>query len=347
VMQVDEEIGRMIISGAKPEEIETRARQAGMLTLFEAGINRALDGSTSLEEVLGTLPCPTEFNLQNRLKFGRVMHLQDSKENDSRDSIAEEFRRGREQAQNELVSIDIFGEESGVVESKSVDVREDKHEPEMPEEAAPLPEASESAAPESSESPEGKHTILLVDDSPTTLMFIKHILTVGGQFSVKTADSAEEAWDMLQGWMPNLVITDYMLPDMDGEGLIARIRQTPDMASVGTMLMTANKEEKEALGGGADAYIGKPTDPELLLARARSIINIYSRFAPPQADVRENTASEAERIRKIQVNTSQFEQAGKLELDIHKPKEPDSSEGDDVFDNVSFLHPPGKTGVAD
>ncbi|GMQ99430.1 MAG: hypothetical protein BMS9Abin18_0248 [Zetaproteobacteria bacterium] len=355
VMRIDEEIGQMIISGALPEEIETRARYKGMLTLFEAGMNRAIEGSTSLEEILGTLPCPAEFNLHKRLKLGRVIHLRDPKETTSHGSIADAFRNEREQTQSEVASIDIFEGESATeeeieaVESTPVDARKDLHTPEAPEETAPpmKTSAAESAVRTPSKNHGGEHTILLVDDSPTTLQFIKHILTVAGHFSVKTADSAEAAWDMLQGWMPNLVITDYMLPDMDGEGLIARIRQTPDLASVGTMLMTANREEKEALGGGADAYIGKPTDPELLLARVQSIINIYIRFAPQQGDVQKDTASEAERIRKIQVSTAQFEQAGKLELDTHKPGKPDSSEGDDAFDNVSLLHPPGKAGNSD
>jgi len=359
VMQVDEEIGQMIISGASSEEIETRARYNGMLTLFEAGMNRAIEGSTSLEEVLGTLLCPVEFNLHKRLKFGRVVHLRDPKGEPSEDSIVDTFRKAREQAQNELAAIDIFEGESATkdeikaAETKPVEVPGDAPAPEVEEESAPsipMPpievSQAEAAAPAPPESPEAEHTILLVDDSPTTLQFIRHILTMGGQFRVETADSAEAAWDMLQDWMPNLVITDYMLPDMDGEGLIAHIRQTPGMASVGTMLMTANREEKEALGGGADAYIGKPTDPELLIARAQSIINIYSRFAPQQADVQEDAASEAARIKKIQVSTAQFEQAGKLELDIHKPEEPDSSD-DDALDNISFLHPSGKTDAAD
>jgi len=354
VMQIDEEIGHMIVSGALPEDIESKARYQGMLTLFEAGMNRAIEGSTSLEEVLGTLPCPEKFNLGKRLKFGRVIHLQDPNKAVSEDSIVDIFRKEREQTRNETAFIDILGgepaveAESKVEESKQVDALEDAHMPEPTEMADPPIETS-TAEPiqTSSESPGGEHTILLVDDSPTTLMYIKHILTVGGQFNVQTADSAEAAWEMLQDRMPNLVLTDYMLPDMDGEGLIARIRQTPALASVGTMLMTANKDEKSALGGGADAYIGKPTDPELLLARVQSIINIYIRFAPQQGDVQKDTASEVERIKKIQVSTAQFEQAGKLELDTHKPEESDSSKDDGALDNVSLLHPPGKPSVTD
>jgi len=354
VMRIDEEIGQMIVSGVSLDAIEARARYQGMLTLFESGMNRAIEGSTSFEEVLGTLPCPEKFNLVKRLKFGRVMHLQDPDKAVSEDSIVDTFRREREQAQNEAVFIDILGgepaaeAESKAAESKLLDVPEDTHMPEPAETVAPPVETSVAEPVRTpSESPGGKHTILLVDDSPTTLMFIKHILTIGGQFSVETADSAEAAWDMLQDWMPNLIITDYMLPDMDGEGLIARIRQTPVLASVGTMLMTANREEKEALGGGADAYIGKPTDPELLLARAQSIINIYSRFAPPQADVREDAVSEAERIRKIQISTAQFERAGKLELDNQGQEDSASSGTDDASGNVSFLHPQGKAGNSD
>ncbi len=332
VMRVDEEIGQMVVSGALPEEIETRARYQGMMTLFEAGMNCVIEGSTSLEEILGALQGPAEFNLRKRLKFGRVMHLRDPKEATPHGSIADTFRDEREQARDELESIDIFEGESAAeegveaAESTSIDVRGDKHAaPTVTEVAMPPvePQAAEPAICAPRERGGSEDTVLLVDDSPITLQFIRHILTVGGHLCVETADSAEAAWDMLQGWAPNLVITDYLLPNMDGASLIARIRQTPALASVGTMLMTANKDEKTALSSGADAYIGKPTDPELLLARAQSIINIYSRFAPQ--------SSRQFMSRSDQVSTARFEQAGKLELDNHVQKEtPYSEPGDRI-----------------
>ncbi len=342
VLRLDEDVARLLREDAPLEEVETAARHRGMLTLFEAGMNRAIEGSTSLEEVLGALPCPERFNLAARLRYGRVVHLQPPAARRAPEVIEDEFRKEAEEAREavEMAPLAVFdaGEEEAAGETPA------------PEREAPQPEAAAgTAAEEAQAAPAG--AILLVDDSPTTLQFVAHVLREGGGYEVRCAESAEDAWEMLQGWRPNLVLTDFMLPDMDGEALIARIRQSPDLMAVGTMLMTANRDEKAALGGGADAYIGKPTDPELLLARVRSIIQIYSRFArmeqagpeqaeqgrpgepasPGEAQAVATEAEEVGRIRKVPVNETAFEHAAKLELDLPCRAAPPAEDDDSIF----------------
>ncbi len=319
VLRMDDAVAGLLREGASPEALETRARHRGMLTLFESGMNRAIEGSASLEEVLGALPCPDSFDLATRLRHGRVVHLSPPEREDAPEAIATVFRKEAEAARGAADAA------QGIFDAGDASLRGAvSGGPARP---------AESAVSAGGGTPPSAGAILLVDDSPTTLQFIAHVLREGGGYEVRCAESAEEAWEMLQGWRPGLVLTDYMLPDMDGEALIARIRQTPDLMAVGTMLMTANRDEKAALSGGADAYIGKPTDPELLLARVRSILQIYSRFAQaaPAAEAKA-VDEEVGRIRKLPVDEEAFRHAGRLELDLPgRAAPPDDADEDSIF----------------
>lgn len=316
---VDEDIRKLIAAGTHAPEIEKQARYKGMLTLFEAGMNRAIEGSTSIEEILGSLPCPEAFNLQERLSMGRVAHLRDPEETSGKDdSLAEIFQASEKEAKEAAAE----HLDSGIFMAAA----ETEPEPVAPVELAAAEELppiipDQPAEPVRAADAQGKSTILLVDDSPTTLEYIKHILTIGG-FYVETADCAEKAWEMLQQQQsPDLVLTDFTLPEMSGGELIERIRQTPSCENVGTMLMTASKDEASALNSGADAFIGKPTDPDLLVARAKSIIGIYHRRAPQQQSAAApasppSAADGPEGIRKIEISTLEFEKkASGFELD--------------------------------
>jgi len=332
-MIVDDKIRDLMAAGTHALELEKQARYRGMLTMFEAGMNRAIEGSTSLEEVFGSLPCPDTFNLQERLRVGRVTHLHDpDAAPQSDDSLAEMFRAEKEAAKEaaaEPLNHGIFmptAEPDEEVEERETPAAASAAEV---EETAEAEEAvsGQPAAPDSGEAE--KATILLVDDSPTTLEYIKHILSVGG-LHVETADCAEKAWEMLQQQRPDLVLTDFILPDMSGGELIERIRQTPDFDNVGTMMMTANKDEASALNSGADAFVGKPTDPDLLIARAKSIIGIYKRRAPQPAasdpEASPPVASGPGGVRKIELSTLQFEKkAAGFELDT-----PAAAQNDDL-----------------
>ncbi|MDQ7012015.1 MAG: ATPase, T2SS/T4P/T4SS family [Mariprofundaceae bacterium] len=329
-MIVDDAMRDLMAAGTHALELEKQARYRGMLTMFEAGMNRAIEGSTSLEEVFGSLPCPDTFNLQERLHVGRVGHLRDpdaAPQDD--DSLADMFRAEKEAAKEaaaEPLNHGIFmpadepaGEEAAASETP---VAEPVAEGEGASAASEQP-----AAPGNVEAE--KATILLVDDSPTTLEYIKHILSIGG-LHVETADCAEKAWKMLQQQRPDLVLTDFILPDMSGGELIERIRQTPAFDDIGTMMMTASKDEASALNSGADAFIGKPTDPDLLIARAKSIIGIYKRRMPQQAHAVSAAApsvtSDPGGVRKIELSTLQFEKkAAGFELDT-----PAAAQNDDL-----------------
>ncbi len=121
--------------------------------------------------------------------------------------------------------------------------------------------------------------ILVVDDSPLVTKMLQARLTAGG-YEVRTASDGVSGLEVVQEWLPDLVISDVMMPNMDGREFCRRLRQQPETANLPILMLTAQGGVSEKVAGfeaGADDYVTKPFEfPELdarltvLLARARA-----------------------------------------------------------------------------
>ena len=113
-----------------------------------------------------------------------------------------------------------------------------------------------------------KH-ILVVDDSKTELMVLSDLLTRHG-FSVRTADSADEAMRSLAEHKPDLVLMDVVMPGQNGFQLTRAISRDPQFAGMPIIMCTSKNQETDRVWGmrqGARGYITKPVDPVELQAR--------------------------------------------------------------------------------
>jgi DNA-binding response OmpR family regulator len=103
--------------------------------------------------------------------------------------------------------------------------------------------------------------IVLVDDDRVTLRFLEHFL-VGNLFSVQTAQDGETALDLVKREKPSILISDLVLPKIDGVELCKRIKQDPDLKRTKVILMSAVYRESAlrsvARDCGADGFVGKP-----------------------------------------------------------------------------------------
>lgn len=105
-------------------------------------------------------------------------------------------------------------------------------------------------------------TILIVDDSPDNLILTQFLLESEG-FSVRTAEDAEQALEVLRTYRPSLILMDLQLPGVDGLELTRRLRASADFREVTIVALTAyamKGDEENALGAGCDGYITKPID---------------------------------------------------------------------------------------
>ncbi|MDE6267976.1 MAG: response regulator, partial [Muribaculaceae bacterium] len=151
--------------------------------------------------------------------------------------------------------------------------------------AAPAPAAPASAVPGAAPQrapiqrrrpAPGEHpTVLLVDDNTDLLLFLREGL--GNEFKVVTATNGEEALDRIieEGFQPAVVITDIMMPVMDGLELTRRLKRDAYTQAIPIIMLTAKDELQakiEGLTAGADDYITKPFNLEVLTLRLKKLI---------------------------------------------------------------------------
>ncbi|MCP9858717.1 MULTISPECIES: response regulator transcription factor [unclassified Cyanobium] len=122
--------------------------------------------------------------------------------------------------------------------------------------------------------------LLLVDDEPGLRTAVKAYLEDEG-FAVTTANDGEEGWTAAQAQMPDVVITDVMMPRCDGYGLLKRLRDDERLGGTPVIFLTAKGMTADRIAGfqaGADDYIPKPFDPDELVARVRNVVRRQERL---------------------------------------------------------------------
>jgi diguanylate cyclase (GGDEF)-like protein len=123
---------------------------------------------------------------------------------------------------------------------------------------------------------ETKSNILVVDDNPDKLSLLETALRMAG-YNVRTAIDGEEAISFIEAYQPDLVITDVMMPRMNGFELAERIRGNPLTKFIPVIMQTAAghrvEDLRRASEAGALGYITDPTDLNLLLARTRTLLD--------------------------------------------------------------------------
>ena len=126
------------------------------------------------------------------------------------------------------------------------------------------------------------HTVLIVDDEPRILDSVRMNLELEG-YQVFEATNGQEALDAVRLRLPDLVVMDVMMPQMDGFEALRELRK---FSSVPVVLLTVKADERDVIHGlelGADDYIGKPFSPGVLLSRIKAVLRRAE--APPQAPV--------------------------------------------------------------
>lgn len=117
-------------------------------------------------------------------------------------------------------------------------------------------------------------TILIVEDSLTQALQLQYLLEKNG-YSVVAARHGREALDHLQGHEPSLIISDIVMPEMDGYELCTHIRADERLKDIPIILLTALSDPHDvirALECGADNFVTKPYNESFLLSRIRNIL---------------------------------------------------------------------------
>ena len=125
-----------------------------------------------------------------------------------------------------------------------------------------------------------KHTILIVDDEPRILDSVRMNLELEG-YQVFEATTGQEALDAVRLRLPDLVVMDVMMPEMDGFEALRELRK---FSSVPVVLLTVKSDERDVIRGlelGADDYVSKPFSPGVLVSRIKA--QLRRAETPPQS----------------------------------------------------------------
>lgn len=125
----------------------------------------------------------------------------------------------------------------------------------------------------SSEDSAKEKSILIVDDNKDLRNFLK--FSFENQYNVLVANDGAEAWELLQKESPDLIVSDVMMPVMDGFELCKLIKSTFETSHIPIILLTSlcdKSDQLEGLGLGAEDYITKPFDVSLLKQRIESLV---------------------------------------------------------------------------
>jgi excisionase family DNA binding protein len=123
----------------------------------------------------------------------------------------------------------------------------------------------------------GKSKILVVDDDPEIVELFVDVLERDGRFEVKTANTGYDAGMITQEFNPDLVILDYMLPDINGNVVCKTIRQKPEFEHTKIIIVSGvvNQDEiNELLKAGADEFLKKPFNIEKLIERIGELLGV-------------------------------------------------------------------------
>lgn len=121
--------------------------------------------------------------------------------------------------------------------------------------------------------------ILVVDDNADLRQWLRHVL--GGRYQVDEASDGQTALAAMTTHLPDLVISDWMMPGMDGIEMLERMREVPDYDGVPVIVLSARAEISDRVCGldaGAVAYLQKPFSADVLRAQIESLLALRLRL---------------------------------------------------------------------
>lgn len=122
-------------------------------------------------------------------------------------------------------------------------------------------------------------SILLVEDNPELLSFLSE--TFSRSYNVYTATNGKEALKITSEYPVDIVVSDVMMPEMDGIELCNRLKNDLTTSHIPVILLTAKNDEQSTMLGfesGAEAYVSKPFDPQLLELRVKNILRARKKY---------------------------------------------------------------------
>ena len=142
-----------------------------------------------------------------------------------------------------------------------------------------LPEAEETSQKTEEERTAARQTVLIIEDNTDMRRYLRDLMKK--HYRVLEAENGEEGVKVAVEQVPDLVLSDVMMPVMDGFTCCAELRKRKETAHIPILLLTAKAEDKDSVEAsyrGADDYVRKPFNPEVLLAKVAHLLDMRRRL---------------------------------------------------------------------
>ncbi len=126
---------------------------------------------------------------------------------------------------------------------------------------------------------ENKPVLLIVEDNPDMRQFVRSFMEK--DFNILEASDGVEAWKMTQNYLPDFIVSDVMMPKMDGNQFCRLVKRNLSTSHIPVILLTALssvEKQLEGLDSGADDFVSKPFEEKVLIARVRNILETRNRL---------------------------------------------------------------------
>ncbi len=237
VLVTTPELERRVSANDSGDRIAEAARDGGMKSLWDSGVQHAVRGDTSFEELLRILEMPAAPEAPD--------HRRSRTEAPRRTSAPGPVRNSGSHG-----TVPVTRPSAPAVRDEAFQLIDEVHA-------------------------RGGKTVLVVEDEEPLRRVLKELLERDG-FHVLEASNGIQALDQIDRGAPDVVVLDLNLPQLDGFGVLSRLRSRPATAKLPVIILTAQGDEDsevKVLEGGADDFLTKPFRPRALSARLHTLLS--------------------------------------------------------------------------
>lgn len=182
-------------------------------------------------------------------------------------------------------------------------------------------------------------TVVIAEDNQEVRTYLKSLL--GTQYNVIACNNGEEAWENIATLGPDLVISDVVMPVMDGYKLCHTIKKSEDFSHLPIILLTAKKDIESNIRGletGADAYIAKPFDPHHLMAVVKNLLVNRALLQQKIGNLTKSSAGQEKTVQEMGLNSAERKFLERLQKAVENHLNEESFKVDTLATELKMSH---------
>ncbi len=266
ILLIDRDLKDALYQQASISELRKLARQKGFRNLFEDALSLVAEGITDYKEVLRVVQ--QDLTVESKKSVQPVIAKQKASQAPPKPApeVTKEKEKEAPAPQTPVRKKPVPGDSLAEIKKLAQQLKQKQ------------PEASKKSSPAPSKETSGENVdVLVVEDYPVTRLLLKRMLERQKGWKVREAEDGLKGLEAIKKKMPDVILLDLMMPNMDGYEFLKHLRSDPSGADVPVLIITSLNGAENELKGlefGADDFVTKPINMNLLIARIRRHLHL-------------------------------------------------------------------------